>query len=256
MKGIIRQLSIIFFTLGTLVVNYLANAIPLGGMNTGQVADQYKIFFFPQSYVFSIWGLIYAFLIVFTIYQALPSQRESKVFNSIAWPYILSCMANMVWIFMWHFNHVTLSVAVMFIILASLIWIYAKLGIGFNKLKGANYWFLNITFSIYLGWISVASVANISGWLYSRDWNGFGLAPEIWTIIMLVVVFLLTGVMLFTRRDWAYGIVIIWALVGIAMRYPENKVVFIASLVTAGLVTIDIIIALVINNRKSMLQVK
>jgi hypothetical protein len=121
MKDITRQISVVVTVLITLVVNGLANALPLNGQNTGQISDRFNVYFVPAGYVFSIWGLIYIGLIAFAIYQALPSQRANPRLRATGWWITLGGIANSAWIFLWHYNQFPLTLIAMLVLLATLI---------------------------------------------------------------------------------------------------------------------------------------
>jgi hypothetical protein len=249
MKDISRQISVLITTLATLVVNVLANVLPFNGQNTGEISDRFKVFFVPAGYVFSIWGLIYVGLIAYAIYQAIPAQRSNDRLRSTGWWVSLGGLANIAWIFLWHYNHFTLTLVAMLILLATLIITYLNLGTGRSKASAAETWMARIPFSIYLGWISVATVANISDVLDFINWNRFGIAPEIWMGTVLLVVWVITAFMIFTRRDIAYALVILWALVGIAVKQAGVPAVVISTWVTLGLTALTLVIALFMPRR-------
>lgn len=219
MKLSFRQFAVILTTLLALTANGLANALPINGLNTGEISDRFQVYFVPAGYVFSIWGLIYLGLIAFTIFQALPSQSGNSRLPAAAWWVAAGNLANTAWIFLWHYLVFPLTLVVMFFLLASLLMVYLKLGIGQTQVPAAERWAVRLPFSIYLGWISVAAIANATDLLAYLNWNGFGLPPETWLVIMLAAVVLITALMLFTRRDYAYAAVILWALAGIAVKF-------------------------------------
>lgn len=218
-----RQLVTILATILVIVVNALANALPLNGKNTGVISDQFNVLFVPAGYVFSIWGLIYIGLIAFTVFQALPAQRENPRLRRVGWWYVLGCVANSVWIFLWHYEIFPLTIVAMLVLLVSLIAVYLGLGVGRARVSKAELWAAHIPFGIYLGWISVATIANATDVLDYIGWSGWGLAPEVWALIMLAVTALVTIVMTQTRLDVAYALVIAWAAVGIGIKQAGTE---------------------------------
>jgi benzodiazapine receptor len=238
----IRQIAVIVAVLAMITVNILANALPINGQNTGEISDRFDVYFVPAGYVFSIWGLIYLTLLGYAIYQALPAQAENSDLRRIGYLFVLSSIANITWIFFWHYNLFTLSVLAMLILLGLLITIYLRLNIGRKEVPTATKWLVHLPFSIYLGWITVATVANITDWLYFVGWSGFGISPEIWAVIMLAIATAIGGVMSLTRGDIAYAAVLIWSFIGIAVKQEGTAVVvnaaWIASVVTAILMII------------------
>lgn len=243
MKDILRQTSVIVTILITLVVNGLANALPLNGQNTGQISDRFQVYFVPAGYVFSIWGVIYLGLIAYAIFQALPSQRENPRLRAIGWWVALGGLANSTWIFLWHYNEFPLTMIAMLVLLVTLIVTYLYLGTGKTKVSTAETWAVRVPFSIYLGWITVATVANVTDVLYYLKWDQFRILPEVWMGIMLAVVLALTAVMNFTRRDLAYTLVILWALVGIAVKFSAIPAVAIPTWITFVLVALSFVAA-------------
>ena len=233
-KITIRQIITILATLLTITVNGLANALPLNGQSTGEISDRFSIYFVPAGYVFSIWGLIYIGLIAFAIYQALPNQRENEIIKKISPAYWIGNLANSAWIFLWHFEFFPLTLIAMLILLASLLYIYVQLGGPSSGLENGQKWFLNTPFSIYLGWISVATIANFSQVLFFLGWGGWGISPAIWAVILLAIATLLGLLMLWRETDRPYALVLVWAIIGIASSQADTPIVSSASWFSVG----------------------
>jgi benzodiazapine receptor len=244
-------LANILATALALGVNVLASALPLNGKNTGVISDQFKVYFVPAGYVFAIWGVIYIGWIAFSIYQALPSQRNNPRLQRIGWLYALSSVLNAGWLFTWHHELFPLSVVVMIALLVTLIAIYLRIDNGRARVSTIEKWCVNIPFSVYLGWISVATIANITDLLYYWHWDGWGIAPEMWAVILLVVATALALTMTLTRRDVAYLIVFVWSLVGIAIKQAPTPMV--ANTAWMMVVLIALMIPLSVLYRKKIL---
>ncbi len=238
MKGTVRQIVVILAALAMIVVNVLANALPINGQNTGEISDRFDIYFVPAGYVFSIWGLIYLGIIAFLIYQALPAQRNDARMEAIAGPFVFSSVANIVWIFLWHYNVFPATLVAMLALLASLIVIYLRLGTGRTRGNAAETWAVRVPFSVYLGWITVATIANVTQVLYFVGWSGFGFSPETWLVIMLAVAVVVAGLMAWTRRDVAYLLVLVWAFIGIALKHAAVPPVTTAAWVATAAVVL------------------
>ncbi|NLF50328.1 MAG: tryptophan-rich sensory protein [Leptolinea sp.] len=238
MKDIARQVIVILSILATLVVNTLANALPINGLTTGDVSDRFNVYFVPAGYVFSIWGLIYLGLIAYGIFQALPAQRDNPRLRATGWWVVLGGLANSAWIFLWHYEQFPLTLIAMFTLLVSLIMTYLGLKIGRGIVSKAEFWAVRIPFSVYLGWITVATVANVTSVLDFIKWDRFGLSEGTWLVIMLIVVLAITAAMLFTRRDAAFTVVILWALEGIAIKFASDSVVTIPTWTVFGLIVL------------------
>jgi benzodiazapine receptor len=245
MKITLRQILIVIAVLAVIVVNSLANIIPFNGQTTGQVSENLSNYFVPAGYVFSIWGLIYLGLVAYAIFQVRPVETNNPRLKAIGGWFLLSSAANIVWLLLWHYNQFILTVPVMLVLLFSLIKIYLTLHNGNPQISTGERWAVRIPFSIYLGWITVATIANISATLVSLNWNGLGIAPTTWFLVVLVAAILISALMAYFRRDIAYLLVPVWAFVGIALRPTDSSLVVTASWVAAGFVLVLVIFSLV-----------
>lgn len=240
----LRYANLVFFVL-TVAVNGLAGATTvIGGRNTAQVSDVNPTLVTPAGYVFAIWGIIYVLLGVFVVYQALPSQKGKDYHGKIGWFFVLSSVVNIVWLFLWQFEYLSLSVVLMFVLLASLILIYLRLGVGKSKVARGERLAVHLPFSVYLGWITVASIANVATTLVSLKWDGFGISPENWAIVVLALALVITVLMLVTRKDVAFSLVIIWALVGIGVKQSGSQAIVMATEVGAVIVAVVLIVVM------------
>lgn len=224
------------------VVNILANALPLNGISTGEISDKFKVYLVPAGYVFSIWGLIYLLLAIYVAYSFTPQGRE---WGNVGWLFAFSCLANVVWLFLWHYGKFPWTLVAMLALLGSLIAIYLRLGIRYPLAAPAGRWLIQLPFSLYLGWVSVATIVNVSDVLYIWGWNGGGLAPQLWAILMMAAAVILAILMVWTRGDWVYGAVVVWALAGIGVKQtgivPVSVAAWIMTLLSAvGVVAIAI----------------
>ncbi|MCS6845920.1 MAG: tryptophan-rich sensory protein [Caldilineales bacterium] len=234
-KNLLRRALVVIAVAATIAVNTLANALPLNGLQTGQISDTFPVYFVPAGYVFSIWGLIYVGLIAYAIYQALPAQRENARVQGIAGWFLLGSAANIAWIFLWHYLLFPLTLVAMVVLLVALVAIYLRLDIGRANPPTPERWLVDLPFSIYLGWITVATVANVTAVLYDLGWNGFGVSDEAWLAIMLGVALVVAALMALTRRDVAYLLVLAWAFAGIGVKHAAVPTVAVAAWVATAL---------------------
>ena len=224
-KDSVRQLANVLSVALAIAVNLLASALPLNGQNTGEISDRFQVYFVPAGYVFAIWGIIYIGWIAFAIHQARPSQKENPRLRNLGYAFALSGVFNAAWLFCWHYNQFGLSVLVMLGLLGLLIASYLRLDVGRVPVTAIEKWSVDIPFSIYLGWITVATVANITDYLYLIGWDGFGIAPQVWAVIMIVVASLLGALMTVLRRDSAYVFVLAWSFAGIGVKQAAAPLV-------------------------------
>lgn len=202
-----------------LTANGLANSLPINGVTTGEVSDAYPNLFTPAAVTFSIWGLIYALLAFFVFWQfGVLKRREGKVLEKIGFWFVLSCLANGAWIVAWHYGEIGWSLGLMLVLLASLSVIVSRVRRIREVTKGAGRVAVRWAFSIYLGWISVATIANVTVLLVSLKWDGFGLPQEFWTVLVLLAAVGLALTAVLKHGDLAYALVVVWAFVGILYK--------------------------------------
>ena len=217
----------------TVAVNALANILPLNGLSTGAISNSFPSLVTPAGYVFSIWGLIYLLLAVFIVYQALPAQRHNPRLVRLGYLFVLSCALNVVWLFTWHYLLIPLSLPVMLGLLGTLILMYQRLEIGQSRVSRGETFAVRLAFSVYLGWITVATIANVSVFLLERgaplDWTS-----PFWAFIALTAATFVGLTMLRRRSDVAYALVLVWALIGIAVAQWGNEALLVLSAVAAA----------------------
>lgn len=239
-----KKILVVIALIATIVVNVLSNSLPFNGITAPEIADLFDVYFIPAGYVFSIWGIIYLGLIAYALFQFLPGQRENPRLNQIAWWFVVSSAANSVWLFLWHYGYFGLSIFAMLTILISLIVIYLRLSNSRSLASVGERWLVHLPFSIYLGWITVATIANVTAFLDFVDWGGFGIAPETWTFIMLFVAVAVAGLMAFSQKDIAYLLVLIWAFVGIAAEQSDTAQIANASYIATAIVGIFVLLVI------------
>ena len=230
----IRQFTNLLSALFALSVNILAVTLPLNGQDTAEISDRFDVYFVPAGYVFSIWSIIYLGWIAFIIFQFRPSQQQNPRLRRLGFLFALSNLANAAWLFCWHYNFFALSVLVMLTLLGLLIASYLRLNVNRDPVSRVEYWSVDILFSVYLGWITVATVANITDWLYFTGWDGFGIPGQTWAVVMLAVASVLGLAMALTRRDVGYLAVLAWAFAGIAIEQVGAPSVVLSAWIAAA----------------------
>ena len=221
-KKKLLQISNIAGFIATVVVNFLAVGLPLNNKTTQQLSDALPNLFVPAGITFSIWSVIYILLGVFAIYQGKDLFKQEKddlsFLDKISYFFILSSIANVAWIFFWHYELVPISLIMMLILFVSLLALYLRLDIGKGDASKQERNFIHLPISVYFGWITTATVANVTALLVSLNWDGFGIAEEIWAVLILVVVALIYVLTVITRNDIAYGLVGVWSTLGIVLK--------------------------------------
>lgn len=230
-----RQLITVFAILGSFVVNTISNLRPLNGENIGQISNTQfaDVLITPANYAFAIWGVIYVGLIGFGVYQFLPTRKQHPNLKPISYLLVAACVAQAVWVYLFLARLFALSILAMVAILSCLIVIYLLLGHD-RAPSPQDRWLLRVPFSIYLGWISVATIVNVALALYNFGWQGGGISPEVWTVFMLVVATGL-GLVLLLRRDIAFALVLVWAFLAIAVKRSTIPLITLAAIVLSAI---------------------
>jgi hypothetical protein len=206
-------------------VNYLANALPIGGVTTGQASDAYANLFTPAGVTFSIWGLIYLLLAAYVLFLfgafgKSKRKLDDGLLAKVNVYFLISSLANISWIFAWHYGVIALSVLIMLVLLVSLIKIADILRKqSYSEIEN---FCVRLPFSVYFGWITVATIANITVFLVSIRWNGFGLADQFWTVVILLVGAGIGVWRMLKDKNIPYGLVIVWAYLGILLKHVSE----------------------------------
>ncbi|UFH55452.1 tryptophan-rich sensory protein [Spirosoma sp. KNUC1025] len=229
----IRQVLVVFSVVTLIVMNYLSNAGAFGGRTNSDISHQYQTLITPAGYAFSIWGLIFLGLLAFAIYQALPSQRTNSRFRAIGWWVVLNAFCNAIWSPLFNTEHIGLALIVILVMLFSLVVIEQHLlerthipiieidpdaTLPEVAATPMETWLARIPFSIYFGWLTVATILNVAVYLKATDFSLMGLGEQTWAIAILIVG-LLVGAIVFNRfRSVAYILVFTWAYAAIAVE--------------------------------------
>ncbi len=208
-------------------MNYLANALPLNNKTTGALSAQYPNLFVPAGLTFSIWGVIYLLLLAFVVLQFREVNRP--LMSAIGWAFALSCLLNALWIWAWHFERLPLSLFLMLGLLAVLIWINMALRPFPMNLA-------RMAFGIYLGWICIATIANVTAWLVSVQWGGWGLSEESWTLIMIGAGTLIAAASLLRLENPYLGLAVLWAFLGIILKRQGDYPLIVTAAIAAMLI--------------------
>ena len=225
----IKYLNLLLFT-GMIVMNYLANALPLNDRTTGELSDSFPNLFVPAGITFSIWGVIYMLLLIYCIVQFTGANQI--IISNISWLFGISCILNALWIVFWHFGKLPLSLAVMLGILAALIYINIFI-------KDIHFGIIKASFGIYLGWICIATIANITTLFVFYNWNRFGISEETWTIIMIAAGAIIAALSIYRLKNPFIGLSVIWAFAGIVIkRQTDYRSIVVTALICISFISI------------------
>jgi hypothetical protein len=221
-----KSISLLLATTYMLVMNGLANGLPLNGKTTGELSEQYPNWFVPAGITFSIWGVLYVLMIAYVGMRIYKRNEESDGIESL---YLLTAVLNGTWIIAWHYEWMFASLLVMGGLLGTLVVIAHRI---YNWHDQAH-WLTKLTFGAYLGWIIVATGANVTAALVDWGWGGFGIAGPSWAAILIAVASLIA---IATKRTFANPYIlasVMWALIGILIKQiggPADAVIFTAAI--------------------------
>lgn len=206
-------------------MNLAAVLLPLNGITTQAVSDKFANLFAPTGLTFSIWSVIYLFLAVFVLYQWKPTvgkavMNDESFSGKIRLLFILSSLLNGIWLVAWQYLQLELSVLIMLSLLVTLILI--NNGLVKEQFSWKEYIFLQLPFSIYFGWITVATIANITALLVSKKFLFLQSNQVFWTIAILIIGVLIAGITIVKNKDIAYGLTVFWAYLGILIKHKSS----------------------------------
>lgn len=230
----IRSLQILtfLFFLGMVFVNFLANFLPINGKNTGEVSAQYPNLFVPAGLTFSIWSVIYLLLFIFCIYQMTSLFKSgvdlfvSRTIRRINIAFILTCIINMTWIVAWHYDLLIISVILMLLLLSRLIYIDSQIRLLEPYMSNVQSFIVKAPFGLYLGWICIATIANVTALLVSYGWRGFGMSEESWASMMVLVGSFIGVIAILRFNNFYIGLAVIWALSGIIIERKSDSIYY------------------------------
>lgn len=229
MRGLILRVAIVVTSVATIAVNLLANAVPFFGRTTGEISAMFPTLITPAGYVFAIWGVIYIGLVALSVGVFLEPLRRDPMPERIAVPIVVSNVANVTWLLLWHSLQIVWTVPVQIVLLGSLIAAYVLARRDRpDRPSAIERWCVWAPLGLYLGWVSVATIADFSAALVAIEWSGFGLAPEFWAVVVLVVGFALALAVLFRESDAVYAGVFVWAFLGILVASASALVGYVA----------------------------
>jgi len=250
-KNLLETIGVWGALLLTLTINYLSNALPINGQNASQISAKFSTFFTPAGFAFSIWGIIYLGFIGFAIYQSLPAQRaDARVVAARPWV-IFNGLLNSAWLPLFHFEQMGIALLVMFALLFSLLKIHEALQTGRTKAKSWTETLLaRVPFSIYLGWICVASIANASIFLDTTTWSGWGISGPVWAVVMITVGTTVAIIFYWTFLDVAFLLVFAWAFWAIYNKQQGVPLVPETALVAINVVAVVLVVAQWLKRKK------
>lgn len=243
-SDILRQVTLIAVFVFTFAMNIASNALPFNGQGPGEVSDRFSVFVVPAGYVFTIWGVIYSFLGAYTIWQALPRNRAMPALRAIGYLPAVAGILNATWLVLFQFEIWVAALATMVGLLVTLITIHQRLWAHRAGMSGRDSLLIRTPFSIYLGWITVATIANVAQTLAAVGFTGFGLSPELLAAVVLLVGLGIAGTFVTRFRDVAYGLVIVWAYAGIVVKEQDTALVAATAGIAALAVAVLVILAI------------
>lgn len=236
-----RRLAIVnaIALVAVLIVNYLSNSLPINGQTAGEISDRLGVMFTPAGYVFAIWGGIYLLLIVWVGAQFFSKTKNNPIYERVSYWFAISCTLNIAWLLLFHYEFFNLTLIAMIGLLLSLIVIYIRID------RGTGPSLFRLPFSVYLGWVSVATIVNVGIVLTVNDGSTFGIAPEMWTAFLLIVAAALAIWFMIFNCDLVYPLVFIWAFIGIAVERSEYPIIVYTAWAMIALIIIVWIIRLI-----------
>ncbi len=215
-QGLVIVSTVLYILM--IIMNVLAVLLPLNGLSTAVISSRYDTLFAPTGFTFSIWGVIYLALALEVI-LSISKLREIKDNFSHRQKFLttalfsISSLLNGIWIVFWHFELLFLSVVTMVLLFVVLLLINIQL----KKASIID----RLPFSLYFGWITIALIANIAAFIVSLGVSYNSVGAVIQTSMIIIIASIITALTIFLQKDYVYGLVVIWALIGIIVRHVD-----------------------------------
>jgi len=227
--------------LASIIVNILANTLPINGNLTADIADNIPNLFVPAGLTFAIWGVIYILILLFAGYQLAQLfgkiDERNEYLDKISFWFILGCIGNIVWVFLWHYEQIILSMIPILVLFISLLISYVRLDIGNSDASKRERYFIHLPISVYFGWLTVATIANVTAVLVTLEVGDLFLGEVLWTVLVIIVAMIITLLVIYQKHDVGYSLVIIWALLGIIIKqYGSNQMIVLTAGVSAAII--------------------
>jgi hypothetical protein len=214
----LRQLLNVCFAVAQPVVAALTQ-LGITGPSIGEISDRYPTYVVPAGYAFTIWNLIFALSLGYAVWQALPAERENPLLRVVGWPTASAMAATSAWMLVFQRSLFALSLAVMLWLLASLVGVVARAHRRAATFSRAEAWLAYYAFSIFLGWITLAAVANVAQTLTAFGWDGWGIDAQTWGAVSLLLAGLVASAVTAAMKGNApYALTVIWALIAVAVN--------------------------------------
>lgn len=228
--------------LASIIVNILANTLPINGNLTADIADNIPNLFVPAGLTFAIWGVIYILILLFAGYQLAQLfgkiDERNEYLDKISFWFILGCIGNIVWVFLWHYEQIILSMIPILVLFISLLISYVRLDIGNSDASKRERYFIHLPISVYFGWLTVAIIANVTAVLVTLEVGDLFLGEVLWTVLVIIVAMIITLLVIYQKHDVGYSLVIIWALLGIIIKqYGSNQMIVLTAGVSVAIIS-------------------
>jgi hypothetical protein len=163
----------------------------------------------------------------------------------MGWLFMAVNLLSATWLIAWTHEQMLASVLLIFLQLFCLCAIHYRLKF-YDPLKISGLKITNqFPLSVYLGWISIATIANVSAWLESEFWDRLGGSAVQWTLIMIAIAFIISMLMIVIRRNIYFGLVVVWGLYGIILKRQEDDEV-VHSIILIAWIAIGILLAAIL----------
>lgn len=246
-RDLLRQIVVI----SSVVFMLIAAAVGVGAFGGTRVQDLQDgaldadaTYLAPATQAFSIWSVIYIGLIVYAIWQALPGQRTNPRQRSMGWLIALTAVLNGLWLVVAQFSTLPLTVLGIVVLLIALGFTFRRAVVTRTPSDGfVDAVLIDGVTGLHLGWVTLATVANITAWLTRTVPESWGDSAEVWGVVVLVVVALI-GLAIAWFSGWriAPALAIAWGLSWIAVGRltdePRSDAIGITAIIVAAVVLV------------------
>jgi len=205
-----------------IAANIVFEVLPLNGTTTAQVSGAHDTILTPPGFTFVIWGLIYLGLFLNVLFQLglFYTQRDADnpdLIYAVNALFPIACITDIVWLVMWHYELILLSLIVIVLLWFALVFIYWRLFPEIRTTKERVFMLWPV--SLFLSWISAAALLNLTVVIHdsSPDMLGLGMLP--WSMAVLAILFGITEFFIIKYADYVFGLTALWVFAGIITRF-------------------------------------
>lgn len=231
--------SAVFAIIGSFVGSGAAGGTPVQDASGGALAADATLIA-PAVPAFSVWSVIYLGLVAYAVWQALPAQATAERHRRLGYWMAASLVLNGAWILCIQYDLLGLTVPIIVVLLAVLVQAFRQ-AVQYPPTRALDAALTDVPLGLYLGWVCVATAANITAVLTAGGFDGWGMPPELWSgVVIAAAAAAGLALSVASRGRLSPALTLSWGLAWVAVARltgePASTATGIAAIVAAVLV--------------------